>query len=146
MHHKTPPPSAMKKQRGALLVISIFIMIVILLLALTLQRVLVNSQQTIVYEVYGAKAYHAAESGIEHNLTVLFPTAGSSQCNVSGVSRVFLGANGLSNCRYQTSCQSTDYQYKQRTVSYYRIESLGSCQIGDIIVNRRVLVDAKAVD
>ena len=136
-------PKPLSKQTGSLLVLAIFIMTVVLLLALTVYQVLNSSQQTIVYEVYGAKAYNAAESGIEHNLTVLFPTAGSGVCDAAGVSQVFT-SGGLANCQYQTQCQLSTYEHLGQNISYYRIESLGSCQVGDIIVNRKTFVDAKS--
>ena len=73
----------MSQQRGSMLVIAIFTMVVLLLSPVSLQRMLVSSQQSIVYEVYGARAYNAAQSGIDHHLTLLFPTDnsdGSSRC------------------------------------------------------------------
>ena len=47
------------------------------------------------------------------------------------------------NCRYQTQCETKRYQYGTRNITYYRLNSLGTCQIGDIIVNRNLYVDAK---
>lgn len=60
-------------QQGSSLVIAIFILVVMLLLGVALTRVLSTSSETIAYEVVGARAYQAANIGLQRRLTELFP-------------------------------------------------------------------------
>ena len=61
------------RQKGNLLVITLVIIVVLLMLGLALVKILSASAQQNVIEYYGARAYMAAQSGLENALTELFP-------------------------------------------------------------------------
>lgn len=57
-----------QRQQGSMLVISIFIVVVISLLAASLSRILSSTSDSVVDEVYSAKAYFAADSAMEYGM------------------------------------------------------------------------------
>ena len=56
------------QQQGSMLVIAIFIIVVISLLAASLSRILSSTADSVANEVYSAKAYYAADSGMEYGI------------------------------------------------------------------------------
>ena len=132
------------KQRGSMLVIAIFVIIVFSLLGLTLTRLLASSSDAIIHEVYGLRALNAARTGVEQAISSAFPLhPATPSCSAAPVAPVNFNPNikGLENCSYQAGCQAitvTDVA----TYTYYRFESTGSCLVGEILVSRRISVDA----
>jgi MSHA biogenesis protein MshP len=132
------------KQRGSMLVIAVFVIIVFSLLGLTLTRLLVSSSDAIIHEVYGLRALNAARTGVEQAISSAFPLPPAPpSCSAAPVAPVNLNLNikGLENCAYVAGCEAiivTDVA----TYTYYRFESTGSCLVGEILVSRRISVDA----
>ena len=57
--------AAAKKQQGFALVMAIFILVIMGTLGLFLARISGVQQTTVIYSMLGARAYHAAQTGIE---------------------------------------------------------------------------------
>lgn len=133
------------KQRGSALVVAIFIIVVMSILAAVIARVLTTTSASSVDEVYGARAFHAANSGAQVFLTSLFPLgedgADDAAC-ISGltISNFSQDDIGLSNCTAVVSCQSTDFN--EYALTQYRIISQGSCAVGDNSYSREVILEA----
>ena len=130
------------KQKGSMLVIAVFVIIVFSLLGLTLTRMLASSSDAIIHEVYGLRALNAARAGVEKTISAAFPLSGSPSCNAAST-QVDFNANikGLENCSYLAGCRVISV-IDGATYKYYRFESTGSCQAGNILVSRRINVDA----
>ena len=59
---------------GSALVIAIFVLVIMTLIGSALIRMQSSSAETVVYEVMGTRAYAAAQTGIQWQLTEVFPT------------------------------------------------------------------------
>ena len=146
-------------QQGSSLVIAIFILVVMLLLGVALTRVLSTSSETIAYEVVGARAYQAANIGLQRRLTELFPlNETANYCNGDDIAGVDPDGNAIViNNDYLTSissvpglntCQVVEMQctdFKVDDVVYYRLTSTGQCGVGDDTVSRVVEVEARSL-
>ena len=133
------------KQKGSMLVIAVFVIIVFSLLGLTLTKLLASSSDAIIHEVYGQRALNAARSGVEQAISTAFPLSPAiSSCNAAPVTPVDFNSNikGLENCSYLAGCLAITVTDGATSYTYYRFESTGSCQAGNILVSRRINVDA----
>jgi MSHA biogenesis protein MshP len=131
------------KQKGSMLVIAVFVIIVFSLLGLTLTRMLASSSDAIIHEVYGLRALNAARAGVEQTISAAFPLSGSPSCNAASTQVDFNGnIEGLANCSYLAGCLPITVTDGATSYTYYRFESTGSCQAGNILVSRRINVDA----
>ena len=132
--------SSHARQRGSSLVIAIFIIIVLSLLGAALVRMLNSSAESIVYEVYGTRAFHAAQSGLQMKLAERFPLIGSADApNCNSISPKFTNVAGLNACEAVVTCTpDTD-----ASITTYTIKSLGSCDIGGVVTSRTVEVVAR---
>ncbi|RJG49983.1 MSHA biogenesis protein MshP [Motilimonas pumila] len=128
-------------QGGSAIVIAVFIIVVMSLLAAALTRMLQDSQDSIAYEVYGTRAYLAANAGIEHGFVKLFPLGGGSEvCN--SVTVLDLSAQtAFHGCTVNYSCNEiteTAINLKQ-----YRLESTAQCDAGKFVTRRKIQAQAK---
>ena len=99
-----------KKQRGSMLVMTLFVIIILSFLGITMVNLLSSSNQAVVYEVLGARAKLAAQSGAQRLLSVAFPLNSNSiaTCSTTVSSpAAFSTGNGLENCSYQATCTTT---------------------------------------
>ena len=151
------PISKKNQQNGSSLVLAIFVLVVMLLLGTALVRMLATSSQSIAYEVLGARAYQAANIGVQDRLATLFPIGTSPQyclgIDISlpdpGDSPVvanyltnIANVDGLNNCIVsELSC--TDF--KVDDVVYYQVRSTGQCTAGDITTSRTIEVEARSL-
>lgn len=124
--------------------VAIFIIVVMSILAAVIARVLTTTSASSVDEVYGARAFHAANSGAQVFLTSLFPLgedrASSTACS-SGLTINFVqDDSGLRNCSAEVSCKSE--QFSEFAVTQYRIISQGRCTVGDKQYSREVILEA----
>ncbi|RUO42835.1 hypothetical protein CWE15_05375 [Aliidiomarina taiwanensis] len=139
-----------KQQQGSALMVAIFIIVVMSVIGAALVRVLNDSATAGVTETYGARAYHAAQSGIEVFLTELFPhdaPVDSCPARVGHIKdttayRVYtFTAPALANCTTTIRCDQTDVTpYVGR---HFRIFSTGQCAIGNQRFTRQLLVEAR---
>lgn len=133
--------------QGSALVIAIFIIIVMSLLGAALMKMLASSQQNVVYEVLGTRAYAAAQSGIQWQLSQVFPlnTSGGVSCAAQSVidanKPTFSGVNGLAQCSVNVTCSSFDIA----STRYYTVQATGKCQAGLELTSRTIEVEARSL-
>ena len=127
------------KQRGSMLVTALFVIIVLSLLGLAMTRLLSASADAVVHEVYGLRALNAAQSGLQRVMANAFPVTGASTCAAVNIN--FAGIAGLDNCSASATC--TLVEFNADNLNYYRFESTGTCQVGDIITRRKVAADGR---
>jgi MSHA biogenesis protein MshP len=143
-----PKPSyefcKIKKQHGSMLVMALFVLIVLALLAGTMITIISGSSKTVVHEVYGLRAQHAAQAGLEALVAQSFPVDANTQvCNITATSSAtFSNISGFRNCRFDAQCSSSEINFDGQSHRYYRFASTGYCEIGEGIVSRTLFVDA----
>lgn len=123
---------------------TLFVIIILAFLGVTMVNLLSSSNQSVVYEVLGARAKMAAQSGVQRLLSTAFPlNSGIANCNTTVVSNAaFSTGSGLENCSYQATCTTTQVVKQNVDYNYYRFESTGICQANDIWTSRSVELDA----
>lgn len=162
---------ASSRQGGSALVIAIFVITVAAALGVVMHRVLEASSRGVISEVYGAKAYQAAQSGIDIFLVdKLFPIQetgleeevklGYGSCEDRGHTAIgytnikqtsspmnySLGQlTGLQNCKAEVYCDKQTVTTNSSTTAYhFRILSVGTCETGQgQVYSRQLLVEAK---
>ncbi|PHR86440.1 MAG: hypothetical protein COA76_15335 [Moritella sp.] len=134
--------SCYRQQQGSMLVIAVFIIVVISLLAASLSRILSSTADSVANEVYSAKAYFAADSGMEYGIYRVLK--GTLACNTFPVSPsitpfVIDGEAGLENCDVEIRCQTIT---AGSNTQYYLI-STGTCDGGKIVAEHKVEAEVK---
>lgn len=127
-----------------MLVMTLFVIIVLAFLGATLVNLLAGTNQSVVFEVLGARAKFSAQSGLDKIVATAFPL-NSSVANCASTlssSSAFSNSNGLVNCSYEATCTTTPITKDSVDYYYYRFESVGLCQAGDIWVSRTFELDA----
>ena len=119
------------RQQGNLIVVCLVIIVALLALGLALVKVLSGAAQQNTIEYYGARAYMAAQSGLESGLTELFPLNSAAQnCASVTTSRTFK-TNYLSFCDVSISCTEyldlPDSSARSGTVNIYYLQSSATC-------------------
>lgn len=144
------------KQQGSSLILAIFVLVVMLLLGTTLTRMLATSSQSVAYEVLGTRAYQAANVGVQHRLSMIFPISASAQrCavpdpvtnrsidnTIPNELNSLATVDGLRGCRVSAlSCND----FVVDGVTYYRITASGQCSAGEVQTLRTVEVEARSL-
>lgn len=145
MFHKTRVKSIANKkwQRGSALVIAIFVIVVMSLIGAALVKMLRTSSNTVVYEVLGTRAFHAAQTGMQWQLQKLFPLNNPAQrCTSFGSAPAIDTVDGFQNCQVSTTCEDN---IEVSGVRYYRLTSTGSCAVDDVVTSRTVEVQARSL-
>ena len=130
-----------------MLVIALFVIIVLAFLAYAIIGITNNSAKGNVYEVYGARALNAANSGIERALNEIFlPTGGVTSVqacnafpktyNLSLVGVEFSGCNNIT-----VNCGS--FLVAQTGFTHFQLDSNASCIAGEFTTQRSVAVEAR---
>lgn len=142
-------PSAATKQSGSMLVIAIFTLVVLSLLGLAMIRLTATASNTVVTEVYGLRAYNAANTGLEVMLMQEFPHGGGAgDCEdlaSDTLAEVSLNSiSGLENCSYTVQCRNSAENVVIAGVSRDLIlfHSVGKCTVGDFIASRTITIEA----
>ena len=128
---------SLKKQAGSMLMSALFIAILMLALGLALVNILSSSAHNNAVEYYGARAFLAAQSGIEKSLVELFPLSGNSSCayvdQALDETLHFGSSDFLKNCTYTIACTSTggipDSSVPLGSVTVFRLTSSATCPI-----------------
>ncbi|WOT04789.1 MSHA biogenesis protein MshP [Shewanella youngdeokensis] len=146
------------KQGGSALVIGVFIITVMFLLAATLINVLNDADQQINLEVWGTRAFAAANSGADRALAELFPVdqISTGACNASTLWDIEAetGLVGFHGCSVVISCNAVTTTTLPSNMTQYLITSSATCHAGQcdsgtnstdncIRVNRTVEVEAR---
>jgi len=133
------------KQKGSAIVVAIFVIVIMALLASALVRMQNSSSEAIVYEVMGTRAYSAAQTGIQWQLTEIFPlnTATVTLCSDNIIEPDISNVSGLENCWFEITCNSA---INHDGVQYYNVKSTGSCHVAGIETSRTIQVEARSID
>ena len=145
------------RQRGSALVIGVFIITVMFLLAATLINVLDDADQDISLEVWGTRAFAAANTGADRALATLFPVDGSSgSCDAQTTWNIgtATGLVGFNGCTVVMTCSAITTTLPQNNMTQYLVTSTGTCSTGQcdsgtdsdascIRVSRQVEVEAR---
>lgn len=134
--------------KGSALMIALFIIVVMTMLGTALVKMQSTSSESIAQEVLGTRALAAARSGMQVELVRLFPPVSDpalpSSCG--GNTYTFIGRFstdaplGLENCTATVTC---DQYASFNEINYYRLESTGQCNAGDInSSNSRYVVES----
>ena len=134
------------RQQGSALVIAIFIIIVFSVLGAALVNMLDSSQEGVAYEVLGTRAYTAAQSGLQWQLSEVFPlssdaAACKSQVDIDDGTPNINSTPGLIQCNIKVRC--SDFQ--SDSIRYYVITSTGECALDGEVTSRTVEVDARSL-
>lgn len=134
-----------KRESGSALVIAIFVLVLMTLLGSALIRMQSSSAETVVYEVMGTRAYAAAKTGLQWQLTEIFPlnVTGITLCNATIVEPTISGVIGLENCQFEITC---DDSISHDSVQYYTLTSTGSCSVAGIETSRTIKVEARNIN
>jgi len=139
-------PSSPYQQQGSMLVIAIFILVVISLLAASLSRILSSTADSVANEVYSAKAYFAADSGMEYGIYQVLnnPSLSTAECDTfpdaGSLSFVLTNEVGLENCQIQISCQIIPIDANN---NQFYLNSTGTCDGGKIVAQHSVEAEVK---
>jgi len=140
---------SLQQQQGSMLVIALFVIIVLAFLAYAMIEITENSNRATVYEVYGARAFHAANSGAERALNeVLGPDTNESCSNTNsnyGLGNATLSVTGSSftGCNIMINC--TEFLVSETGFTHFRIESTASCDASEFTTHRSISVEARII-
>ena len=134
-----------KRQSGSALVIAIFVLVMMMLLGSALIRMQSSTAETVVYEVMGTRAYAAAKTGLQWQLTEVFPlnTTSVTLCKANIVEPTISDVTGLENCQFEITC---DDSISHDGVQYYTLTSTGSCSIAGIETSRTIEIEARNIN
>jgi MSHA biogenesis protein MshP len=144
--HKVNLGKKKNRQSGSSLVIAIFVIIVLSLLGAALVKILDSSQESVAFEVFGTRAYNAAQTGIQWQLAQLFPLDGNiKMCSeISNTPPDISAVSGFEGCEIQLSVSSC-VDFLHDGSRYYTIMSTGQCSVGAEITSRTLEVEARSL-
>ncbi len=138
-----------KQQQGSILLLAIMIILIFSVVGLAIVKTQETTGETIAQEVLGTRALMAARSGLEANLSNIFPLIEQTgDCNDQALT---FNAPGLPNCTATVTC---NVYATLNSINYYRVQSTGQCGTGAIEVNstnivlssRTLQVEARTVE
>ncbi|MGM0907116.1 MAG: hypothetical protein ACQEVQ_11350 [Pseudomonadota bacterium] len=133
-------------QSGSALVVAIFVIVALGLLVATLSRLVVSSSDSVVTEVLGARAYQAAQTGLNIAMMEVFPLNEPSFDAVDECDDVVLpnpiqfsatDDPGLAQCSVTVQCLETSF----RGDTYFELRATGNCSGGSFQASRTVSVE-----
>lgn len=132
-----------QSQRGSALIVAIFVIVVTSLLVATLSGLLRTNNESVVTEVYGTRAFTAAQSGLQQGMNQLFPLDSEMQaCPAVDTSMDFSDAKGLQNCEVSIQCMSDNYE----SDTHYRLIATGECTVGAQVTTRVLAMEARTLE
>ncbi|WP_290653863.1 Type II secretory pathway component [Idiomarina sp.] len=136
----------LKNQSGSALVVAIFVIVVLGLLVATLSRLTVSSSDSVVTEVLGARAYNAAQTGLNIAMMEVFPLGQPSFDAISDCDDLTL-ANpitfsaaqdpGLAQCTAVIQCNDVSF----RGDVYFQLQANGVCSAGGSQASRSLSIE-----
>ena len=127
-----------KKQRGSMLLTALFVAILMLGLGLAVVKIISSSANNNAVEYYGARAFLAAQSGLERGLSEMFPLGAASGAGSCPATTNFdLLAPALVNCSVVLMCEQVgpvpDFNLAPTSgvseVRVYRLTSTATCKV-----------------
>ncbi len=133
-------------QSGSALIVAVFVIVALGLLVATLSRLVVSSSDSVVTEVLGARAYQAAQTGLNIAMMEVFPLNEPSADAVDDCNDVVLPSPiqfsatddpGLAQCSVTVQCLETSF----RGDTYFELSATGNCDGGNSKASRTVSVE-----
>lgn len=129
----------LKKQKGAAIILSIFIILVISLIAAAMTNLQQDQAKSTNTEIYAARAYLSAYSGVELALIEVFPlNSPPATTTCTTINGTLPDDNGFHDCTFKTTCSKDD----TNNTSRYTIVSTAICGSGETITRRQITVEA----
>jgi len=132
--------------------VAIFILVIMALLAAGIIGLASQSNRSALQEEFSNRAFYAAESGASWAVTRLLTETGmaskvdsDSACtfiNAGTNGQINFSADGLSDCSAQVSCDLDEDV--TTNISYYKINSAGSCGTWALRATRRLEVGLRS--
>ena len=123
--------------------VALFIIVVMGLLVAALSRLVISSSSMVSTEVLGARAFFAAQTGLESGLAELYPLQRKTSASVSAATGepavcpnkdYVFSTSGLAQCEAEVSCvESND---TATGIRHYYLKSIGSCDEGSYTSSR----------
>ncbi|NRD72484.1 MSHA biogenesis protein MshP [Shewanella sp. VB17] len=125
------------RQSGSALVIGIFVITVMFLMATALLKVLEDADEQVNIEVWGTRAFAAANSGADRALAELLPLDNTPALCANVSSSWDIGNEnptlvGFHRCSIELICDDSNII---GSTTLYRISSTATCQTGNCTVN-----------
>lgn len=131
------------RQRGSALIIGVFVITVMFLLASALINIVQDGDTGLTQEVWGTRAFAAANSGADAALAQLFPLDGTvGTCLATSTWTPPLNVVGFHACRVTLTCTAYAVDTGTGVVTQYRVNSTAVCESGETRVSRQVEVEA----
>ena len=122
-----------------MLVMAIFVLVVLAVLGMAMVQISSDSSRSMVYEVYGARAFNAANSGAEKALNEIFGPGGTEHC-LALDSYDMPDIVEFHGCAIEVTCATP---FVIDDFIYFKITSKASCQSNEFSTQRAVVVEAK---
>ncbi|MCS6123799.1 MSHA biogenesis protein MshP [Shewanella baltica] len=127
------------RQRGSALIIGVFVITVMFLLASALINIVEDGDTGLTQEVWGTRAFAAANSGADAALAKLFPLNGNAGACLASDVWTPPDVTGFHACSVTLTCTA----YMVGAVTQYQISSKAVCESGETRVSRQVEVEAR---
>ncbi|MGI1968280.1 MSHA biogenesis protein MshP [Shewanella baltica] len=133
------------RQRGSALIIGVFVITVMFLLASALINIVEDGDTGLTQEVWGTRAFAAANSGADAALAKLFPL--NSNVGTCLASDVWTPPDviGFHACSVTLTCTAYAVDTGTGVVTQYSVNSTAVCESGDTRVSRKVEVEARGL-
>lgn len=130
-----------RQQQGSMLLIAVVIIVVMSAVGFAIVSILQQSAQSIVSEVYGARAYQAAQSGLQITLMELYPLDqnGAAADACTNHTRAF-NMSALTSCEATIQCNSDDFA--DFGITRFSIVAQGVCSVAGEVYSRELAVEA----
>ncbi len=133
------------RQQGSTTIVAIIISIVLLGLGITLSNQISSNIRQQSIEYYGARAYLAAQSGMEVAISRLI-NGDNPACTVI-TQPVVISVVNMQNCTITLSCEvETEVEEPEVAAGEIRVYALGAeaqCSTGQLETSKRVLVEVR---
>ena len=143
----------LKQQQGSMLIVAIFVITVMVFIAVALQDVFEKAAKSVAYEVFGARALSAANTGAEVALQKIFYLNGEQALvfnNASpNVATLILNSTGFKSAMFNCEVEVTIERFDVTDVTFfydythYRIESTATCVAGRFTTVRTIAVEGR---
>lgn len=133
------------RQKGSTTIVAIIISIVLLGLGIALSNQISSSIRQQSIEYYGARAYLAAQSGMEVAISRLIN--GNNPACAAITQPVIISAANVQNCVITLSCEvEIEVEEPEVAAGEIRVYALGAeaqCSVGQLETSKRVLVEVR---
>jgi len=133
------------RQKGSTIIVAIIISVVLLGLGIALSNQISSNIRQQSIEYYGARAYLAAQSGMEVAISRLIN--GNNPACAAITQPVIISAANVQNCVITLSCEVEDeVEEPEVAAGEIRVYALGAeahCSVGQLETSKRVLVEVR---